>query len=134
MKRIGFALAFVATIAMTVMPVAPSFAAAQKQQIPANQALAEHAARGDVVVLSPAQMNALAVSKPALHAKLAAAHQTGTVPKLTSSEKRHVAALTQSNINQIKAGDGGVWLVVVVAVAVAVLLLFWWPWVYAPRR
>jgi hypothetical protein len=133
MKRTGFALAFVAAIAMTVTPVAPSFAAAPKQQMSTNQALAEHAARGDVVVLSPAQMNELAVSKPALHSKLAAAHRTGTVPKLTSSEKRYVAALTQSNISQIKAGDG-VWIVVVVAaVLVALWLLFWWPWAVARR-
>src|SRR5687767_13342653 len=61
MKRTGFALAFVAAIAMTVTPVAPSFAAAPKQQTSTNQALAEHAGRGDVVVLSPAQMNELAV-------------------------------------------------------------------------
>jgi hypothetical protein len=133
MKRTGFALAFVAAIAMTVTPVAPSFAAAPKQQMSTNQALAEHAARGDVVVLSPAQMNELAVSKPALHSKLAAAHRTGTVPKLTSSEKRYVAGLTQSNISQIKAGDG-VWIVVVVAaVLVALWLLFWWPWAVARR-
>jgi hypothetical protein len=84
-------------------------------------------------VLSPAQMNELAVSKPALHSKLAAAHRTGTVPKLTSSEKRYVAGLTQSNISQIKAGDG-VWIVVVVAaVVVALWLLFWWPWAVARR-
>jgi hypothetical protein len=133
MKRTGFALAFVAAIAMTITPVAPSFAAAPKQQMSANQTLADHAVRGDVVVLSPAQMNELAVSKPALHAKLAAAHRTGTVPKLTSSEKLYVAKLTQSNINQIKAGDGGAWIVVAVVVAVLLWLWFWSPWAYSRR-
>jgi len=125
MKRTGFALAFMATIAMTVMPVAPSFAAAPKQQMSANQALAESAARGDVVVLSPAQMNQLSVSNPALHAKLSAAHQSGAIPKFTQSEKRYVTMLTKQNIADIKAGDGGAW--VVVAVVAVVLLLLWQP-------
>jgi hypothetical protein len=129
MKRTGFALAFMATIAMTVVPVAPSFAAAPQDKAAAQQALADHAQRGDVVVLSPAQMNQLAISKPALHAKLAAAHQSGKIPSLTASEKRTVTALTKQNIADIKAGDGGAWIVV--AVVAIVVLFLWQPWVCA---
>lgn len=128
MQRTGFALALLATIAMTVVPVAPSFAAAPKQdRAAAQQALVKHAAKGDIIVLSPAQMNQLAASNPALHSKLATAHQAGKVPKLSPAEKRHVAALTQQNMAQIKAGDITTAGWVIIAVSAIVLLLLWQP-------
>ncbi len=126
MQRIGFSLAFLAAIAMTVMPVAPSFAASPKQdKAAAQQALAKHAEQGDVIVLSPAQMEQLAVSKPALHAKLSAAQQTGQAPSLSPAEKRYVESLTQENMAQIKAGDPSTagWIVIGVSVVVLLLLL-----------
>jgi len=126
MQRTGFALAFLAAIAMTVMPVTPSFAASPKQdKAAAQQALATHAEQGDVIVLSPAQMEQLAVSNPALHAKLAAAQQTGQVPSLSPAEKRYVTALTQQNMDQIKAGDPSTaaWIIIGVSVVVLLLLL-----------
>ncbi len=124
MQRIGFSLAFLAAIAMTVMPVTPSFAASPKQDMAAaQQALAKHAEQGDVIVLSPAQMEQLAVSKPALHAKLAAAQQKGQAPSLSPAEKRYVTVLTQENIAQIKAGDPSTATWIIIGVAAVVLLL-----------
>jgi hypothetical protein len=122
MRRTGFALALLSAIAMTVVPVAPSFASAKHDRAAARQAFVDHAARGDVIVLSPTQMNELAVSNPGLHAKLDAAHQTGQVPSLTKSEKQVVNALTQRNMADIKAGAWPVaaWIII----AVVGLILF----------
>lgn len=126
MRRTGFALALLSAIAMTVVPVAPSFAAAPKAQMSANEELAAHAVRGDVIVLSPTQMDELAVSNPALHSKLAAAHQAGTIPHLTKAEKRLVTAMTQQNVADIKAGSpAAAWIIV--AVVAVVLLILWQP-------
>ena len=126
MQRTGFALAFLAAIAMTVMPVVPSSAASPKQdRAAAQQALATPAEQGDVIVLSPAQMEQLVVSNPALHAKLATAQQTGQAPSLSPAEKSYVASLTQENVDQIKAGDPSTagWIIIGVSV-VALLALF----------
>jgi hypothetical protein len=121
MRKTGFALALLSTIAMTVVPVTPSFAAA-KHRSAHHQALVDHAARGDVIVLSPVQMDQLAASNPALHGKLAAAHRAGQVPSLTKSEKQLVNALTQQNMADIKAGAFPVvgWVII----AVVALILF----------
>jgi hypothetical protein len=125
MRKTGFALAVLSTIAMTVVPVAPSFAA-KAQPSAAQSTLLEHAQRGDVIVLSPTQMDQLATSNPALHAKLAAAHQAGKVPALTKSEKKIVNAMTLQNMDSIKAGDPAtVWIIVVASVIL--LALIWQP-------
>jgi hypothetical protein len=127
MRKTGFALAVLSTIAMTVVPVAPSFAAAKHHQPTANQVLADHAQRGDVIVLSPTQMDRLATSNPALHAKLAAAHQAGTVPSLTRSEKKIVNALTQQNMADIKAGYAPAVTWIIIAASAILLLILWQP-------
>jgi hypothetical protein len=127
MRKTGFALAVLSTIAMTVVPVAPSFAAAKQQQPTASQVLADHAKRGDVIVLSPTQMDQLATSSPALHAKLAAAHQAGKVPALTKAEKRIVNALTQQNMADIKAGMDPATTWIIIAASVLLLVFLWQP-------
>lgn len=112
---------------MTILPVAPSFAASPAPET-SQQALIRHAARGDIVVLSPAQMSALEQSNPSLHAKLLAAHNTGKVPHLTKAEKALVRSLTQANMGDIKAGWAAGWVIVAVVGGV-LLVLFWQPWV-----
>jgi hypothetical protein len=122
MRKTGFALALLSAIAMTVAPITPSFAAAKQDRSAAQQALVNHAARGDVIVLSQPQMDQLAVSNPALHAKLAAAHQAGQVPALTKAEKQTVNALTQQNMADIKAGAWPVAAWIIIAAVVGLFL------------
>lgn len=108
---------------MTVLPVAPSFAASSPPE-GSQQAFVRHAARGDIVVLSPSQMSALEQSNPSLHAKLLAAHKAGKVPHLTKAEKALVRSLTQQNMADIKAGWATGWIVV--AIVGGVLLVWLW--------
>jgi hypothetical protein len=125
MRKIGQALALVACVSMTVVPVAPSFAAtpAPKSAASAQQKLVDHAARGEAIILSKAQLDRLATTNKALHAKILKAHQTGTVPNLTAAEKKMMRTMTAGNLDEFKAGHvGAVWIVV--AVVVVVLLLF----------
>jgi hypothetical protein len=112
---------------MTVLPVAPSYAAtpsAPKSAQAAKQSIVDHARRGDVVILSQTQMNRLAATHPRLHAKLAAAHQAGKVPKLTAAEKKLVRTMTAGNLDAYKAGWDPATVWIVVAIVVAVLILF----------
>lgn len=59
----------------------------------------------DAVILSQAQMDQLAASHLALHAKLAAAYKDGTAPNLTADENKIVAAMTAQNLQAMKAGS-----------------------------
>jgi hypothetical protein len=125
MRKMGLVLALLSTMSMTVLPVAPSFAATSAP-VSTEQKLAKYAKSGDLAVLSQAQMSRLAVSHPALHNKLLKASQNGTVPKLTAAEKKMVRTMTASNMDAFKAGDPAtVWIVV--AITVVVLLLLWQP-------
>jgi hypothetical protein len=124
MRKTGFALAMLAALTMTVVPVAPSFAAAPAPKS-TEQKFIDHAKRGDIAVLSKAQMRALAQSNPKLHAKLMKAYEANSVPSLSPAEKRYVRDLTQKNLDNFKAGDGGGWIVV--AIVVVVLLILWQP-------
>ncbi len=126
MKKMGLVLALLSSVSMTVLPVAPSYAAAAAPKAPTQQVLVDHAARGNVAILSQAQMNTLAASHPTLHAKLLAAYQKGTVPSLTASEKKLVRSMTAQNLDAVKAGDGGATALVIVLSAV-LLLLLWQP-------
>jgi hypothetical protein len=116
--RFAFVLSVVSALSMVVLPAMPAFAATQKPVSTSNQVLYDHAIRGDVVVLSPEQMGALALANPKLHAKLVAAHQNGSVPKLTIAEKRTVKQLTAQNLDAIKAGWAWGWTVVAIVVGV----------------
>lgn len=127
MKKMGLVLALLSAFSMTVLPVAPSYAAAAAPERTARQAIVDHAARGEVVILSQAQMNDLAATKPALHAKLSAAYQNGTVPKLTASERRFVQTMTAGNLELFKAGLTGVETWIVVILVVALVWLLWRP-------
>jgi len=126
MRKLGFALALLSSVSMTVLPVAPSFAATQAPDA-THQKFIRHAARGDIVVLSPAQMSALEQSHPALHAKLAAAHKSGGVPHLTKAEKALVRSLTLANMADIKAGHWGAGWIIVAVVGGVLLILLWQP-------
>jgi len=72
----------------------------------ARQKLAAHAARGEAAVLSRAQMDDLARTRPALYAKLMHAYRTASTPNLTAQEKKFVDRLTAANIEAFKAGAG----------------------------
>lgn len=116
---------------MTVVPVAPSFAASEApapkaatSAQTAKQKLANHAARGEAIILSQAQLDRLATTNKALHAKIVKAHQTGTVPKLTAAEKKQMRVMTAGNLDAFKAGWDPATVWIVVAVVVAVLILF----------
>lgn len=118
-------LALLATVSMTAVPVAPSLAATSKP-VTAEQKMANYARKGDLAILSQAQMSVLAQTSPTLHAKLLKASQTGTVPKLNAAEKAQVRQLTAANIDAFRAGDPAtVWIVV--AVTAVVLLILWQP-------
>ena len=115
-------------MSLTIMPVTPSFAATPAPERTAQQAIANHAVNGDVVILSQGQMNELATSNPALHSKLSVAYQNGTVPKLTKTEKALLQKVTAANLDSFKAGQTAeTWIII--AVVVVVLLLLWQPFV-----
>lgn len=120
--RFAFVLSVLAATAMVVLPAAPAFASVERPAAASNQLIYDHAVRGNVAVLSPEQMGALAVSNPKLHAKLVAAHQNGSVPKLTPAEKRTVKQLTAQNLDAIKAGWAWGWTVVAIVVGVWLFL------------
>jgi hypothetical protein len=124
MKKMGLALALVACVSMTVVPVAPSFAAAPPAPKAAQQQLVDHAARGEAIILSQAQLDRLATTNKALHAKIVKAHQTGSLPKLTASEKKMLRTMTAGNLDAFKAGWDPATVWIVVAVVAAVLILF----------
>lgn len=108
------------------MPMTPSYAASPAPQQSVQQSVAKSAARGDAVILSQAQMNQLATSSPALHAKLSTAYQNGTVPKLTRAEKAMLANMTAGNLDAFKAGQTAeTWIII--AVVAVVLLILWQP-------
>jgi hypothetical protein len=66
--------------------------------------LAHHAGQGEAAILSRAQMDDLARTHPALHAKLMNAYRTMSVPHLTMDEKRLVDQMTAGNLAAFKAG------------------------------
>jgi hypothetical protein len=66
--------------------------------------LAHHAGQGEAAILSRAQMDDLARTQPALHAKLMNAYRTMSVPHLTTNEKRLVDQMTAGNLAAFKAG------------------------------
>lgn len=130
MRKMGLALALLASVSMTVLPVAPSYAAtpqapkAATSPKAAKQALIGHAARGEAAILSQSQLDRLATTHPRLHAKIVAANKAGTVPKLTASEKKLLHVLTARNMDAFKAGWDPATVWIVVAIVVAVLILF----------
>lgn len=128
MKKMGLVLALLSVFSMTVVPVAPSFAAAAKAtaQSSAQDQLVTHANRGDIAVLSQSQLSALAASNPALYAKITQARDTGKSPHFTAAEKKALHGMTAQNIEAFKAGDAGLTVVIVVA-SVLLLLLLWQP-------
>ena len=75
-------------------------------QIPPDvrETLANRAGHGEAAILSQAQMNDLARTHPALHAKLMNAYRTLSIPKLTPAEKKLVDQMTAGNLDAFKAG------------------------------
>jgi hypothetical protein len=117
MRKFGILLALLSAFSMTVLPVVPSYAASPDKATEQKIAAAK---RGDIVVLSQAQMASLQQSHPALYAKLDAANKAGTTPKLTASEKRLVANLTKQNLSDMKAGawGAGAWIVIAIVAVI----------------
>lgn len=133
MKKFGFVLAFVACMSFTLFPVLPA-AAASSGSTPAEsqRVLVQHAARGDLVIVSPEQMQSLAQSNPRLHSKLERANRAGTIPQLTQSERRIVNAMTVDNLDRMKAGwDPATGWIIVGVVAAILLVLLWQPLICA---
>ena len=67
-----------------------------------REKLADHAQHGEAAILSREQMDGLARTHPALHAKLLNAYTS--ISKLTVDEKKLVAQLTAENLAAFKAG------------------------------
>jgi hypothetical protein len=125
LKRLSLALALLAAASLVISPVAPAYAASMKSAKAKTEWIASHAKKGNIAILSTQQMRVLAVTNPRLHAKLWAAYQKSSVPKLTRGERKYVAAVTTKNLDRFIAGSGGAeWIVV--AVIIAVILLFLW--------
>jgi hypothetical protein len=129
MRKIGLLLAMLATFSMTVMQVVPSYAATSQTapKVTKEQQIANYAARGDAYILSQGQMNQIAVSNPALHAKLSKAYESNAIPNLTASEKRYVRSLTASNLDEYRAGLTTTAWIVIAVVVVVLLILLWRP-------
>src|SRR5262249_30684779 len=123
MKKTGLALALAAILSMTVLPVAPSFAATPAPKS-AKMSIADHAARGEAVILSQAQLERLAPPNPTLPKKPAAPHAAGKVRKLSAAEKKMLRTMTAGNLDSFKAGVDPATVWIVVAIVAAVLVLF----------
>jgi len=67
-----------------------------------REQLADSAQHGEAAILSREQMDCLARTHPALHAKLMNAYTS--IPKLTADEKKLLAQLTAENLSAFKAG------------------------------
>lgn len=124
LKKLSLALALLAAASLVISPVAPAFAASVKSDKAKTEWITSQAKKGNVAILSTAQMRVLAVANPKLHAKLWTAYQKGSVPKLTRGEKNLVANLTGKNLANFSAA-GTEWVVVALVVA-AIILLIWW--------
>jgi hypothetical protein len=125
MKKLGLLLAFLACVSFSVTPMVPAAAAPSRAET--EQRLASHVARGELVVVTPAQMERLAATHPRLHAKLEAASRDGTAPRMTAGERRIVAAMTAENLDQLKAGWAPAgWIIVGIAAAI-LLVILWEP-------
>jgi hypothetical protein len=124
LKKLSLALALLAAASLVISPVAPAYAASVKSEKAKTEWITSQAKKGNVAILSTAQMRVLAVANPKLHAKLWAAYNKGSVPKLTRSEGKLVAKLTTNNLAKFSAA-GTEWVVVALIVA-AVILLIWW--------
>src|SRR3954468_11574672 len=98
MKKLSLALAVAAALSTVVVPIAPASAATAVARTASHGALANHAERGNAIILSQTQLNGLARSNPQLHAKLMAAYRTNSIPQLSKGEKRTVQAITQKNM------------------------------------
>ena len=155
MKKLNFAVAALAAVSMVVTPIGPSFAQdadryAHQQVVSKTDArnkIVRHAERGEAAILSKAQVDRLAKTNPKLHARLMAAYNNGTVPKLTQSEKKMLASVTQSNLKEYKAaGDpitvstalvltAGAWFAIGLIGLVALLIFLYWvsPNIFRPR-
>jgi hypothetical protein len=134
-----------AAVTMTVLPAIPAQAAivgeprgkaASVSSDKSGQLIADHAARGNVAILSQAQMNRLAKSNPGLHRKLMTAYKAGTVPSLTPAEKQQVAGMTSRNLADYKAGTAAatgslfmLWLIPLV-----ILPLIIWEWHFSGQQ
>jgi hypothetical protein len=129
MKKLSLALAVAAALSTVVVPIAPASAATAVARTASHGALANHAERGNAIILSQTQLNGLARSNPQLHAKLMAAYRTNSIPQLSKGEKRTVQAITQKNMADYKAGHVAAWVWVVIALAIVVLfILLFSPW------
>jgi hypothetical protein len=117
MRKSAFALALLAALSMTLAPISPSFAASPAQANEQQRVMKS----GNVAVLSHEQMNVLAVSNPALHAKVQAAYDAGKVPKLSKAERRHLVSLTAENMDAMKAGNPA-WVAIIIALAPVLIL------------
>jgi hypothetical protein len=124
LKRLSFVVAMLAAISLVVSPVAPAYAQAMKSDKARNEVIVSQAKKGNIAILSKAQMTALKVTNPRLHAKLWTAYQKGTLPSLTAGEKKVVAAFTSKNLQKFTAA-GSEWVVVALVVA-AIIILLWW--------
>ena len=69
-----------------------------------REKLVNHARRGEAAIFSQAQMDDLARTHPALHAKLMNAYRNMSVPHLTAAEKNLVDQITAGNLDAFKAG------------------------------
>ncbi len=101
MKKVGLVLALLATVSMVTLPAVPSYAAAQATS--RTMAAKSNLGRG-VAVLTQAQLDALAKSRPGLHAKLVDAQKAGSVPVLSPGEARVVQTLNRQAMSKVNAG------------------------------
>jgi hypothetical protein len=119
MKKFGFALALLSAVAMTVVPVTPSFAAytVEKKSTPQWREM--------LAVITQEQMEILKAKAPNLYKRILAAKESNKPLVVTQSEVYLLQAFHEKSLADLRAG--GVEWIAVVGASVIILTILWKP-------
>lgn len=109
----------IAAIAMTVLPVAPSFAAQPF-------AKGNYSKREDVAVLKVTQLDQVKVERPKLYKKIAAAQAAGKRMHVSAADARYLLAMSKKNLDDVKGG--GIALAGILAAVLVIIPIIYELW------
>lgn len=117
MRKVGFALALMSTVSMTVVPSVPAFAS--NPSSPTNRQTVQSPL---VAAITTDQLGALAKSNPRLHKKIVA-YNSGSPILVTPSEGRTLRALNKQTLASVKGGSFAAVLLAFLATPVGLIVV-----------